>query len=219
MWLPCKHAPRADRKQVLQWTLAADVPAEELQSCFKKALCNSKYHISIPNLVTYYKLQTFTPWPHHDTINQERSAWACNQYKFSLQGAGRSTRSHPACSPTARSHHYIYSGTLQWEALICIIASEKISFSEGKAITISFAAGCLPRVFSYQSRRVLAAHVPAQMILGDRFMLPTKASADAWGFQPLFRAISPLPAASTFIWQSTSHMKKTTGYNPRLKGL
>lgn len=55
---------------------------------------------------------------------------------------------HPAaqgCSAAAPAGGtgYIYSGTLQWEAVICVIASEKISFSGGKAITISFATSCL----------------------------------------------------------------------------
>lgn len=59
------------------------------------------------------------------------------------------------CSSPRKRHSYIYSGTLQWEALICVIASEKISFSKGKAITVSFATSCLPRVLIYQSWRVL----------------------------------------------------------------
>lgn len=55
--------------------------------------------------------------------------------------------------------------------------------------------------------------------LWDRFMPLTNASIDTQGFQPLFKAIFLLPAAIAFIWQHTPCMKKTTGYNPRLKGL
>lgn len=127
-----------------------------------------------------------------------RSAAARSQHHSSCPGQAAARRC-AAAVPT-RGTDCIYSGTFQWEALICVIASEKISFSEGKAITISSATRCLPGVSIRQSWRVRAApvHLPGHFCETGSCLCQMHLQM-LEVFQPLFKDIFLLPAAFAFI--------------------